>query len=304
MKPFIALIAVIACYCSIAHSQQLKIASYNVRYQNAADEQHGNGWQQRLPVICDMVRYHDFDIFGAQEVLHNQLGDLLACLADYTYTGVGRDDGKTAGEYAPIFWKKDKFELLDSGHFWLSEESTRPNKGWDAALPRICTWGRFKEKEAGTIFWFFNLHMDHRGVVARRKGAALVLAKIQSMCKSEPVILTGDFNVDQTHTSYSIIHSSGVLVDAYEKATFKYASTGTFNNFDINLKTDSRIDHVFLSPGIQVSRYGLITDFYFVTSDELTDSIKSANFPSELSLMRHQAKLPSDHYPVVVNIYF
>lgn len=292
------------CFAFIGYGQQLKIASYNVRNQNSNDAKQGNGWEQRLPAICDIVQYHDFDIWGAQEVLHGQLEDLLGCLSDYTYVGVGRDDGKTKGEYAPIFWKKDKFDLLESGHFWLSEETTYPNKGWDAALPRICTWGHFKEKETGTAFWFFNLHMDHRGVVAREKSAALVLEKIRAMAKSEPVVLTGDFNVDQTHANYAVIHDSGILVDAYEAAALRYAPTGTFNNFDINLKTNSRIDHIFLSPTIQVERYGLLTDFYFSTNDTPADSIKSANFPNEVSLIKHRARLPSDHNPVVVTVKF
>jgi len=288
----------------MGHSQQLKIASYNVRYQNSNDAKEGNGWERRLPAICNLVQYHDFDIWGAQEVLYGQLGDLLGCLSDYTYVGVGRDDGKTKGEYAPIFWKKDKFDLLDSGHFWLAEDPTYPNKGWDAALPRICTWGHFREKEEGTLFWFFNLHMDHRGVVAREKSAALVLEKIREMTHSEAVILTGDFNVDQTHANYSVIQSSGILVDAYETAALRYAPTGTFNNFDINLKTNSRIDHIFLSPGLRVDRYGLLTDFYFSTLDAAVDSIKSANFPDEVSLIKHRARLPSDHNPVVVTVNF
>ncbi|MEC3878163.1 endonuclease/exonuclease/phosphatase family protein [Parapedobacter sp. 10938] len=292
------------CFALIGYGQQLKIASYNVRNQNSNDAKQGNGWEQRLPAICNLVQYHNFDIWGAQEVLHGQLEDLLGCLSDYTYVGVGRDDGKTKGEYAPIFWKKDKFELLESGHFWLSEETTYPNKGWDAALPRICTWGHFKEKETGTVFWFFNLHMDHRGVVAREKSAALVLEKIRAMASSDPVVLTGDFNVDQTHANYAVIHDSGLLVDAYEVAALRYAPTGTFNNFDINLKTNSRIDHIFLSPTIQVERYGLLTDFYFSTTEVPADSVKSANFPDEVSLIKHRARLPSDHNPVVVTVNF
>lgn len=304
MRLVILLIIAGVCLASPGQGQQLKIASYNIRYENSNDAKEGNGWQQRLPVICNLVQYHDFDIWGAQEVLHGQLGDLLGCLSDYTYVGVGRDDGKTKGEYAPIFWKKDKFELLDSGHFWLAEDPTYPNKGWDAALPRICTWGRFKEKEGGKRFWFFNLHMDHRGVVAREKSAALVLEKIRAMTQSEPVILTGDFNVDQTHANYSVIQSSGILVDAYETALLRYAPTGTFNNFDINLKTNSRIDHIFLSPELRVDRYGLLTDFYFSPVDAPADSVKSANFPDEVSLIKHRARLPSDHNPVVVTVTF
>jgi|SRR5690606_19674546 len=299
MKQFVALLVLTASIAFTTAGQQLKIATYNVRYQNGSDEQQGNGWAKRLPTVCEIVRFHDFDIWGAQEVLHNQLLDLLNGLGDYRYIGVGRDDGKTQGEYAPIFWKKDKFDLLDSGHFWLSERTDHPNKGWDASLPRICTWGHFREKGSGKKFWFFNLHMDHRGVIARQKSAELVLEKIRELSHSEPVVLTGDFNVDQTHTNYSVIQSSGILADAYEKAALRHAPTGTFNNFNINLKTSSRIDHIFLSPDIQVERYGLITDFYFA-SESTADSVKSANFPDEVSLRKDQVRLPSDHYPVMI----
>src|SRR5690606_19450462 len=75
------------CFSLTSHGQQLKIASYNIRYQNSNDAKQGNGWEQRLPAICDLVQYHDFDIWGAQEVLHGQLEDLLGCLSDYTYVG-------------------------------------------------------------------------------------------------------------------------------------------------------------------------------------------------------------------------
>ena len=127
---------------------------------------------------------------------------MLNALSTYNYyIGVGRDDGKTKGEYAPIFYRKDRFKLLRSGNYI-----------------RICTWGEFKDKTDKFKFWFFNLHMDHIGVVARRESAKLIIAKIKEMCAKDPVILTGDFNVDQTSESYQVLHESRILSDAYKVA--------------------------------------------------------------------------------------
>lgn len=285
------------------HAQKLIIATYNIRYENTGDVSNGNGWAQRCPVICKMIQFHDFDIFGAQEVLQHQLTDVLRDLTGYAYIGVGRDDGKEKGEYAPVFYKTDKFKLLRSGHFWMSEVTDKPNKGWDAVLPRICTWGNFQDKKSGFRFWFFNLHMDHIGVEARRQSAKLVLNKIKEMCGKDPVILTGDFNVDQQSESYALINNSGKLQDSYELAKVLYASNGTFNNFNPNSKTDSRIDHIFVTSDLHVMRYGVLTDTYRIKVDN-TKEIKSANFPSEVSLQQYLARVPSDHFPVKVELEY
>ena len=135
-----------------AVAQTFSTGTYNVRQLNAGDDAKGNGWQRRLPVIASLVRFHGFDIFGAQEVFHSQLEDLLGALPGYGYTGVGRDDGAEAGEYSVVFYKRDRFELLDSGHFWLAEDPSRPNKGWDAKYVSICCWGRFLDRETRERF--------------------------------------------------------------------------------------------------------------------------------------------------------
>lgn len=285
------------------NAAELTVASFNIRYNNSSDSVKGNGWKQRCQVITELIRFNDFEIFGAQEVMHGQLLDLLAGLPGYDYIGVGRDDGKTKGEYAPVFYQKDKFKALESGHFWLSEITDRPNKGWDAALPRICTWAKFKEFKTGFEFFFFNLHMDHIGVEARKNSAKLLLEKITEMCAGQPVIVTGDFNVDQNSADYAILEGSDLLNDSYLASRIKYAQNGTFNNFKPDMKTDSRIDHVFVSPSFTVERYGILTDTY---RTEIKDSKaeQSGNFPKEVSLTKYEARTPSDHFPVKVVLSF
>ena len=272
-------------FCAAA--QELTVATYNIRNANRGDAERGNGWERRGPWVCRLIEFHGFDIFGSQEVLDGQLHDMLAQLPDYDYIGVGRDDGKTQGEYAPIFYKKERFRLLDDGHFWLSEITDRPNKGWDAALPRICTWGHFLDLQTKRRFWFFNLHMDHIGVQAREESAKLVVAKIREMCKpKEFVILTGDFNVDQNNHIYTTFVSSGILADSYETAGRRYAPNGTFNSFNPSLKTDSRIDHIFVTPSVRVHDYGVLTDTYRTETAASGEEIKSGAFPKEVSQLR------------------
>ncbi len=300
----IILIASFFCVCILSmQAQKLTVASYNVRQQNSSDTEKGNGWVNRCPVVTDIIKFHGFEIVGAQEVFHSMLNDMLERLPEFDSVGVGRDDGKTEGEYAPILYKRDRFKVLKSGHFWLSEQTDHPNKGWDAALPRICTWAEFKDKNSKLKFYFFNLHMDHVGVVARSESAKLVLAKIKEMCGNEPVILTGDFNVDQTNESYGVLANSGVFYDSYEVTKLRYAETGTFNAYDSNLKTDSRIDHIFVSPAFEVEKYGVLTDTYRMQVND-GEKIKKGDFPKEVSLMNYVSRLPSDHFPVKVELNF
>ena len=305
MKRLLTLFIAILCGVAGASAQDLTVASFNVRYQNDEDNREGNGWERRCPYVCGLIDFESFDIFGAQEVLHPQLLDMCARLTDYDFVGVGRDDGKTRGEYAPIFYKKERFERLDSGHFWLSERSDRPTVGWDAALPRICTWGRFLDRRTGRRFWFFNLHMDHIGKKAREKSAELVVEKIRSFCApDESVILTGDFNVDQHDTIYTTFTDSGVLADSYETAAKRFAPNGTFNDFHVDRLTDSRIDHVFVSPSFRVVRYGVLTDTYRTPTAESEELVRSGNFPEEVGLRSYRARAISDHFPVVVKLGF
>lgn len=282
-------------------AQQLTVGSYNIRYKNWNDSVQGNVWNKRCQVICDQLNFMAPDVFGAQEVLYGQLQDMKAALDGYDYIGIGRDDGERAGEHEAIFYKTDKIKLLDHGDFWLSETPEKPGLGWDAVCIRICTWGKFSLDE--TVFYYFNLHMDHVGVIARREAAKLVVARIREIAQGAPVVLTGDFNVDQTNEIYAIFTESGLLKDSYDAARIRFAENGTFNAFKTEYYTTSRIDHVFVSPEIQVESYGVLTNSYW-TPDETIDTLKAFDAPQEISFDKYIRRNPSDHYPVFVKVKF
>lgn len=297
----------IVLFCVVASCQlsaQMLVGSYNIRYKNNGDSLNGNIWAKRCQVICDQVNFMSPDIFGAQEVLHGQLVDMLARLDGYDYIGVGRDDGKTAGEYAAIFYRTDRLRLLAHGDFWLSETPDIPGLGWDAACVRVCTWGRFTGQTAtdDESFYFFNTHMDHVGVTARREAAKLIVRKIREITEGAPVIVTGDFNVDQNDEIYSIFTESGLLKDSFIDSRLRFAENGTFNSFDPGLYTESRIDHIFVSPSTHVDSYGVLTNGYWLPNEESADSLKGHDAPQQINFSKYTRRLPSDHYPVFVRL--
>jgi len=277
MKTLIATACFVLTCLVACVAQEFRVATYNIRYDARSDT--GNLWADRSPHLFQLIRFHGFDIFGIQEGLKHQVEALKGGLPGFDYIGVGRDDGREAGEYSAIFFDTTKFEVVRHGTFWLAENTAVPNKGWDAALPRICTWGLFTDKRTGFQFFLFNTHFDHVGVDARRESASLIVKKAAELGSGIPMIITGDFNVDQHSDSYEVLNTGGVVKDAYELASFHYAPNGTFNNFDIRRVSESRIDHIFLSPPFQVERYGILTDSY-------------------------EGKLPSDHFPVMAVVRY
>jgi endonuclease/exonuclease/phosphatase family metal-dependent hydrolase len=263
--------------CLMTQAQTMRVASYNIRFDNPDDSL--DRWNNRYPYIADLVRLYDFDIFGTQEGLFHQLEDLKNNLKSYDYIGVGRDDGARKGEYTAIYYKAGKYELLDKGNFWLSAITDKPNKGWDAALPRICTWGKFKEKASGRIFYLFNTHFDHKGEIARKESVLLILEKIRAIAGKNTAILTGDFNFDETNPNYTVLKNSGLLHDSFDLAGMHYAPGGTFTAFDITSQPKGRIDHIFITEDVQVTRYGILTNTY-------------------------NGRYPSDHFPVFAELVF
>ena len=302
----LSLIAIMVFVASQVFAAQMLVGTYNIRLKVASDSVKGEVWNKRCQVMCDQVNFMAPAIFGAQEVLHVQLLDMLAGLDGYDYIGVGRDDGITGGEYSAIFYKTSELRLLDSGNFWLNETPDRPALGWDAACIRICTWGKFARQTDSNdeAFYYFNLHMDHVGVVARREAAKLIVSRIREIAQGAPVIVTGDFNVDQKDEIYGIFTGSGLLKDSYEAARIRFAENGTFNSFDIDLYSDSRIDHVLVSPATQVEAYAIMTNSYWVPNVNSDATVKGHDAPQQIDFSHYTRRQPSDHYPVFVRLEF
>ena len=253
-----------------------KVASYNIRMDTSIDSL--NAWAYRKDAVKALVQYHDFDLFGTQEGFHHQLKGICE-LPAYTYTGSGRDDGKDAGEHSAIFYKKDLFTVLESGDFWLRENPSEPGKGWDATCcNRICSWAKFKDNCNGAEFYFFNVHFDHQGVVAREESGKLMIQKIKEIAKDMPVICTGDFN--STPETGQIKGLSAFLHDAYTTSeTPPYGPTDTFNSrFTYPLK-EGRIDYIFASNQFKVKKFGILTD-----------------------TRENTVYFPSDHLPIVADV--
>ena len=300
----LSLIAIMVFVASQVFAAQMLVGTYNIRLKVASDSLKGEVWNKRCQVMCDQVNFMAPAIFGAQEVLHVQLLDMLDALDGYDYIGVGRDDGITGGEYSAIFYKTSELRLLDYGNFWLNETPDRPGLGWDAACIRICTWGKFARQTASNdeAFYYFNLHMDHVGVIARREAAKLIVSRIREIAQGAPVIVTGDFNVDQKDEIYGIFAGSGLLKDSYEAARIRFAENGTFNSFDIDLYSDSRIDHVFVSPAIPVEAYAIMTNSYWVPNVNSDATVKGNDAPQQIDFSHYTRRQPSDHYPVFVRL--
>lgn len=286
MKRILLILAMASAAMTAMAQASFTVGSYNIRYENNGDAERGNAWDVRSKAMFDLLKYEAWDIFGAQEVLVDQLHDILDNVPGYDYIGVAREDGIEDGEFAPIFYKKDRMNCLDKGWFWISETPEVVGSiGWDADQTRICTWGYFEDDETKWKFWFFNLHMDHKGIAARREGAKLVLSKIKEMCGDDPYILTGDFNVDQHSEAYKVFTESGMFVDTYETAKRRMAQTGTTNSFTADHWTESRIDHIFVSPSFRTHEYGVLTYNYWSQEGEA-----------------YKARMISDHYPVSVSV--
>ncbi|MBD2699066.1 endonuclease/exonuclease/phosphatase family protein [Spirosoma sp. BT702] len=254
--------------------EPITVASYNLRYKNKNDGV--NAWDNRKENVKALVRFHEFELFGTQEALREQLND-VAELQDFAFIGAGRDDGKEAGEHSAIFYKKDRFKVLQSGNFWLSETPDKPGKGWDATCcNRICSWAKFNDLKNKKEFYFFSVHFDHQGVEARRQSGKLMVSKIKEIAKNEPVILAGDFN--STPETEQIQTIKTLLSDAHDVTTTPpYGPEGTFNSFKFDAPMDKRIDYIFVSKPFRVLKYGVLTD-------------------------AKEQRYPSDHQPVMTKV--
>jgi endonuclease/exonuclease/phosphatase family metal-dependent hydrolase len=269
--------ACMICFFSIVQAQQLTIETFNLRFDNPKDT--GNLWVNRSPVVAALIRFHKFDILGTQEGLFNQLEDINRQLPEYEHYGLGRDDGKEKGEHSAIFFKKDRFNLLKKGDFWLSETPDKPSKGWDAKLNSICSWVQLLDKISGKKFYFFNVHYDHQGKIAREESSKLILQRIKAIAGNAHAILTGDLNGDMSSSWYAGLANSRFLKDTFKEAAHPYINNPSTNGFGRSITGNTVIDHLFATNDFLVTRWGILTDTY-------------------------HGKYPSDHFPVLADIEF
>ncbi|MBN2572167.1 MAG: endonuclease/exonuclease/phosphatase family protein [Ignavibacteriales bacterium] len=265
-------------FLSQMYSQDfLRVMSFNIRYDNPNDGK--NIWDNRKDQMIEMLNCYQPDFIGLQEALINQLSYITNGLQNYSYIGVGREDGKEKGEFSPILFDTSKFELIRQKTFWLSETDDIVSVGWDAALERICTYGLFKERRTEELFHVFNTHFDHMGDTARLMSAKLIMKKIDKFTNdSSKIILMGDFNCELDSEPISIIKNE---LDYGADVSLKrlYGPDGTFNGFNESIIITERIDFIFIK-NLQVLTYR-----------HIDDRTKNNNFIS-------------DHLPVIVEVKF
>jgi endonuclease/exonuclease/phosphatase family metal-dependent hydrolase len=248
--------------------------SYNIRYDGHSDL--APDWSQRKGPIVAQLQSTRPTIIGFQEVLKNQLDDLSGALPSFRAVGVGRDDGKAAGEFAPIFYDTTRYLLQQSGTFWLSPTPGLPSKGWDAALNRICTYALLESKYDGKKLWVLNTHFDHIGEAARLHSAQLLIEKFSEFTQvvTAPMLLLGDFNAEPESPVYLLLKASFQDLSC-SKRHRELCSEPTFNAFTLTAADDKIIDYFFGSPGIVSLQF------------------KVLQTPFERSY-------PSDHFPLVL----
>jgi endonuclease/exonuclease/phosphatase family metal-dependent hydrolase len=263
-----------------ASAQSLNVMSFNIRLNTSSDGE--NAWPYRKNKVTSQILFYNVQILGVQEALHDQMMDLKEWLTDFSYVGVGRDDGKTAGEYSAIFYDSTRLKLLKTQTFWLSEQPTVPgSKSWDAAITRIVTWAEFKDRKTKKKFFVFNTHFDHIGKTARAESAKIILQKVKEIAGKHPVIVTGDFNSTPSEDPYQIITDANNphrLTDSKTVClTPHYGPTGTFNAFKGKETSDEPIDYIFVKGKVRVLRHGTISESW-------------------------QGRFSSDHFPVFATL--
>lgn len=260
----------------LLQAQEIQVMTYNVKYANENDGE--NSWSKRKQFITNQLKFYEPDIMGLQEVLFSQIQHFTSEIGGYNFVGKAREDGKQKGEFTAILFKNEKFELIEDHTFWLSETPGKVSTGWDAALPRVCTYALFRDKNTGKKFWFFNSHFDHVGTEARTESARLILKKIEEVnTENLPVVLTGDFNLEPESEGIKLI--SEKLKDSRNTANTVFGSEGTFNGYQFDKPASRRIDYIFVNENVEVKKYAVLTD-----SKEM--------------------KYPSDHFPVITILEF
>ena len=272
MKRFLLLIILVIPLIEV-NAQSIRAMTYNIRYDNPRDGE--NQWSNRKGWLTDQIKFHEPQVLGIQEGLIHQVNFIDSILIDYSFVGVGRDDGKNKGEFSAIFYNDNDLNVISSSTFWLSATPDKISVGWDASMERICTFALFEGLD-GDKFWVFNTHFDHIGKMARVKSASLIHSKIMEVNTMKyPVVLMGDLNLQPSSEPIQFL-SSKFKDSAISASYVAFGPRGTWNGFDHTKAPIRRIDYIFVNYQVEVIKYAVITD-------------------------SKENRYPSDHLPVLID---
>jgi len=265
---------------SVSLAQQprepVTVMSFNIRYGTAKDGE--DEWSRRKAMLFDLVREQDADIVGLQEALDFQIDEITTAVPVYATIGVGRDDGRARGEFAAILFRKSRFRVAEAGTFWLSDTPTVPgSKHWGNKITRICTWARLVDRD-GRAFYAYNVHLDHQSQPSRERSTQLLRERVDARpVGTDPVIVTGDFNVAENNPALATLR--GPLVDTFRILHAEEQTVGTFTGFKFGNTTGEKIDYILVEPATEVMQ----ADIVRFSKDH---------------------RYPSDHFPVVARVRF
>lgn len=275
------MIAVLALFITACSGDvKIKVVSFNIRFDNSGDSL--NAWPYRASFVAEFLHGEQPDLIGLQEVLWHQYDYLSAELKGYESVAAGRDDGQKNGEMCPLFYRTDRFEMIENGTFWLSETPDVPgSKGPGAVLPRIVTWVHLKEKSSGRKMHFFNTHFSHVSDSARRMSAMIIAGAVKNIAGDGFYIVTGDFNLRPDSRAYEVLTGEGtqwhILYDSYLLSeTPPEGPDYTFNGFS-DRPGAGRIDYIFVPAATKVLSHKTV-------------------------VAKRGDLFISDHWPVMVNI--
>lgn len=266
-----------------SRSGEMKVMTFNIRVDTLIDGWHR--WKQRKDLVIDTLTDNAADVIGLQEAKNKQLQGIRQAMPQYATYAVGRNNGALKGESCPILYRKDRFQLTDSGTFWFSNTPSKPgSKDWGNLWPRICSWVHLIDKNAGTGFYVYNVHLDNLSQNSRERSVRLLAGRIAARKNTDPFIVMGDFNMDMDNRAMRYLQKIGYktpypkMMDAWSLINVQNSGIGTRHGFR-GRTSGPKIDHIPLCEN-------------------------TVPLAVKIDRRSYNGRYPSDHFPVIATIFF